>query len=294
MKFILFDDTFVGKDKKLIPANDSSKIEFHQDLIVESDSLIEIASSMCEFHCCPSIFNADPLGNCRKTLANFKSSDWIALDFDDGTDLEAMQCIEHAHFILASKNHMLPKNGVTKPRFHVFVPLAVPILDVQDYKRAIDYFGAENLFFSTRPYEGHKHHNRPVFDSACREASRYYFRHREVLSINSVLPRYNPTHGINTKRTQEAVIARSKQRLASMYEDSADMTTERFMEVFAVRPWFQNLNTKGNQHEAVRAFLATAKSMKFEKEAAWGMLCSVKSMNAESSAHHRKTLDWIY
>jgi hypothetical protein len=150
------------------------KLSISNDIVkfktVEVETVKELAELACKSNISLSVFKDG-----KRNLDSFISTEMIGLDIDndkEGTPSisvdEATEIFKnHSHVILATRNHNVEKNGVVAERFRVILFLEYPITSVNDY-------------YAT----WHKIKDAcPWIDSQCKDASRFWYQHKEVLSV---------------------------------------------------------------------------------------------------------------
>jgi hypothetical protein len=157
MRVSIITDDKVMPDKKLV-CNEVTDV-------FEIETLEELIYLCLNAHIAPATFI-----NNRKALSHLEQIQFICLDFDNGTHSVDVhnKLLNYTHVILASKNHMVDKGdgkGIIE-RFHVFIPLTEPIKANAVYKYACEYVCKKHQFQS---------------DKSVIEASRYFYRHKELL-----------------------------------------------------------------------------------------------------------------
>src|ERR1035437_3162288 len=117
MKLSLLEDNCVADDKRGYPVYLTSEVEF--------ESFGEVVEILQKHHIAIGSFK----DNYRKG-ADWVSSDFLAVDFDDGIKSEVIHqqltTLAINHLIIASKNHRKDKGdgkGIVE-RFHVFIPFS--------------------------------------------------------------------------------------------------------------------------------------------------------------------------
>jgi len=117
--------------------------------------------------------------NNRRKKEFLQTVHFLCYDFDDGTQSSVVHSIlanrrgcPTNHVIAGSMNHLRDKgDGKGKiERFHVFIPLETPITDADTYTTVWKQFSATD-FTSLFP------------DPACKDCSRYFARHSQVLYV---------------------------------------------------------------------------------------------------------------
>lgn len=153
---IIFDGR-VNSDKKLSGNTVSCECEVND--------LKEFAEVAMKHHICMATFE-----NLIKRNDKVEQIQLLGIDFDDGTlsaDIHE-QCKTIAnHIILASKNHNKEKHGNDIcERFHLFIPLDAPLTNPKKYT---------DLFLWLCKIHRWK------ADEGCKDASRYYYKHSQIL-----------------------------------------------------------------------------------------------------------------
>lgn len=99
----------------------------------------------------------------------FKAALWCVLDFDDGQlslDQALRLWCDSTHIIGTTKNHRLPKNGISCDRFRVAVRFERPITDLRVYR-----------YTMTEIMQKHP------CDTSCKDGARYFFPCSEIISV---------------------------------------------------------------------------------------------------------------
>ena len=128
------------------------------------DQLQRIAKCISSFVWSPCIWNQG-----ERKEANFLSSDWAVLDFDDG-EMTLSQAMEQwqdcVHVIGTTKSHLKEKGGLVCDRFRVALKFSQTITDLKTYrynmKILLDRFPA---------------------DKACKDGARFFFPCTQIVSI---------------------------------------------------------------------------------------------------------------
>lgn len=106
----------------------------------------------------------------KRTIKDFTETGLIVLDVDSGQDLETAKKTfsEYKHIIATTRNHQKEKNGVTCDRFRVVLFLDQPITNDRDFKAT--WARAKEAY--------------PFIDSACKDASRFFYPSPGIESVN--------------------------------------------------------------------------------------------------------------
>ena len=166
MKCSLIANLLVNDSKSGNLAFVSGRLDF--------STLEEFANIAIRAHIAPAVFRDN-----KRDGLNFISTDFLSFDFDNG--IQTADAVHNQlcgrllnHALIASKNHLKDKGdgrGIIQ-RFHVFIPLSVPIADKSLYKFGVRKF-AQLHGWQT--------------DKACSDATRYFYRHSEILFVKENL-----------------------------------------------------------------------------------------------------------
>lgn len=107
----------------------------------------------------------------RRQIKYLESIALLVLDIDDGMTIEECRLLfgPYRHIIGTSKSHQLPKaDKAACDRFRVLLELSEPLTNDLDYKAT---------WFTVQKYC-------PVIDPACKDASRFFFPCKEIVSVN--------------------------------------------------------------------------------------------------------------
>lgn len=117
-----------------------------------------------------STYSLGWFNNNHRKNENFKGSEFIGLDFDNGMSIEtALETFkEYTHIIGTTKSHQKEKSGVIADRFRVILKLDKEITNYQDYK-------ATATALLTKY---------PQADVKCSDAARMFYPCVEILSSN--------------------------------------------------------------------------------------------------------------
>lgn len=137
----------------------------------EVKSVEELAIKACSLNISTSTFNKG-----YRNVQNFISAECIGLDIDNDKDGTATLSLDQAkrtfaefkHVILSTRNHNVEKNGVTAERFRVILFPEYPITKSNDFY--CTWFWLKDQF--------------PWIDNQCKDPSRFWYQHKEVLSIS--------------------------------------------------------------------------------------------------------------
>lgn len=138
---------------------------------IELSSIDELCETIQKSNYSQSIFNDN-----YRNLKNFISTDLIALDVDnegpnDNFTIEqaAEQFKDYQHIIATSRSHRKDKNGKVADRFRVILFLDKTVTSAKD--------------FTATWHSIYKFY--PAIDTACKDASRYFYPSPSVFSKNS-------------------------------------------------------------------------------------------------------------
>lgn len=106
----------------------------------------------------------------KRKSENFKSSKFVALDFDNGRSLDQalLDFDEYSCIIGTTRNHQKPKDGVIADRYRVILELSEEITNPEDYKATI-----------TKLLEQY-----PDADPKCKDAARMFYPCEDIQKIN--------------------------------------------------------------------------------------------------------------
>lgn len=137
---------------------------------VEINSIEELCETITKTNYSQSIYKDN-----YRNLKNFFSAEIIAVDVDnenEGDNNTIDQAVEmfkeYKHIIAPSRSHRKEKNGKVADRFRVILFLSEPITNTKD--------------FTATWHSIHKVY--PAIDTACKDASRYFYPSPEVYSKN--------------------------------------------------------------------------------------------------------------
>lgn len=128
------------------------------------DTAAELGAALCELNWSPGLFSEN-----KRRNANFLKTNLFVLDVDEGCSLSYAKEFfkEYKHIIATSKSHGIEKNGVVADRFRVVLFLDRPILSDAHFKEQFAAFAASF----------------PHGDPACKDAARFYYPCKEVVSL---------------------------------------------------------------------------------------------------------------
>jgi hypothetical protein len=137
---------------------------------IEINTIEELCETITKTNYSQSIYKDN-----YRNLKNFFSAEIIAVDIDnenDGDNYTIDGAVEmfkdYKHIIAPSKSHRKDKHGKVADRFRVILYLSEPITNAKD--------------FTATWHAIHKVY--PAIDSACKDASRYFYPSPEVYSKN--------------------------------------------------------------------------------------------------------------
>lgn len=138
----------------------------------EIESLHELSEVITKTNWSCGIFKDD-----HRNIENFISSDFMALDIDDGVSIEeaARRLKDYSHIIAPSRNHKKEKNGLIADRFRAVVVLDKKIDNKNDYYTT--YQKLLELF--------------PEADTACKDPSRLFYPSKEVYNVKTQKERFS-------------------------------------------------------------------------------------------------------
>lgn len=141
---------------------------------------LDMFAKIClKYHICCGLFFHN-----KRNLKDFREIWFLQFDFDNGTSYESIveKLKKYNIVIMASKNHLIDKGdgkGII-PRFHVFLPLAKPIIDAEYYHYLIKKMAKDWDI---------------GIDTQATDATRYMFKHSQVLFKQDDADwNFDPTH----------------------------------------------------------------------------------------------------
>jgi len=152
---------------------------------------IESAEQLCQL-ITSSNWSCSKFKEGHRTLNNFISADFIALDVDEGMTVdEALGFFkDYQHVIVATRNHQKMKNGKICDRFRVVIPFTQTVTDSMEYYGAWDQLKEEF----------------PTIDAQCPDPSRLWYPGQKVLNISWQGKRITPHKRIKEIKTVETKI----------------------------------------------------------------------------------------
>ncbi len=138
---------------------------------VEVNTVEDLAKKACESNISTSVFQ-----NGKRNITSFEFADCIGLDIDNDKDGTPSISLDQAkrifaqfkHAILSTRSHLVEKNGVIAERFRVILFPETAITSSNDFY--CTWFWLKDQF--------------PWIDNQCKDPSRFWFQHKEVLSVN--------------------------------------------------------------------------------------------------------------
>lgn len=137
----------------------------------EVTTVAELGELACQSNISTSVFK-----NGKRNKANFLYAECIGLDIDNDKPNTPSLSLNEAkkifsqfkHIILSSKSHNIEKNGIIAERFRVILFTDYLIQKAEDFYAT--WFWLKEQF--------------PWIDVQCKDPSRFWYQHREVLSVN--------------------------------------------------------------------------------------------------------------
>ncbi len=137
---------------------------------VEVKSVEELAHKACSSNISTSVFKDG-----YRNISNFLFADCIGLDIDNDKEGTPTLNLDDAkrifsgfkHVILATRSHNVPKKGITAERFRIILFPDVQIDKANDFYAT--WFWLKDQF--------------PWIDNQCKDPSRFWFQHKEILSF---------------------------------------------------------------------------------------------------------------
>lgn len=138
---------------------------------IEVATAEELGAKACESNISTSTFKGG-----KRNIENFEGAEIIGLDVDNdnanGTPTISLSEARRVfspfkHVMLATRSHGIEKNGIVADRFRIILFLERPITDANDFYTTWHWLKGQF----------------PWIDNKCKDPSRLWYQHKEVLSI---------------------------------------------------------------------------------------------------------------